>query len=108
MLCFLTTDASVDPPFLDTALRRAAGVSFNMVSIDGDTSPSDTMLMMANGLAGNTPILEGTGAAGVFQQALDRVCIYLAKRIARDGEGATRLIEVTVNSLMPQQQHGLW
>jgi len=102
MLCFLTTDASVDPPFLDTALRRAAGVSFNMVSIDGDTSPSDTMLIMANGLAGNTPILEGTGAAGVFQQALDRVCIYLAKRIARDGEGATRLIEVTVNGAVSQ------
>ncbi|HEY90802.1 MAG TPA: bifunctional glutamate N-acetyltransferase/amino-acid acetyltransferase ArgJ, partial [Dehalococcoidia bacterium] len=102
MLCFLTTDASVDPPFLDTALRRAAGVSFNMVSIDGDTSPSDTMLIMANGLAGNTPILEGTGAAGVFQQALDRVCIYLAKRMARDGEGATRLIEVTVNGAVSQ------
>ncbi len=97
MLCFLTTDASVDPSFLDTALRHAAGVSFNMVSVDGDTSPSDTMLMMANGLAGNTPILEGTEAAAIFQQALDQVCIYLAKRIARDGEGATRLIEVTVN-----------
>ena len=102
MLCFLTTDASVDPSFLDTALRRAAGVSFNMVSIDGDTSPSDTMLIMANGLAGNTPILEGTGAAGVFQQALDRVCIYLAKCIARDGEGATKLIEVTVNGAVSQ------
>ena len=102
MLCFLTTDASVDPSFLDTALRRAAGVSFNMVSIDGDTSPSDTMLIMANGLAGNTTILEGTGAAGVFQQALDRVCIYLAKCIARDGEGATKLIEVTVNGAVSQ------
>jgi len=102
MLCFLTTDASVDPSFLDTALRHAAGVSFNMVSVDGDTSPSDTMLMMANGLAGNIPILEGTEAAVIFQQALDQVCIYLAKRIARDGEGATRLIEVTVNGAASQ------
>jgi len=96
LLCFLTTDAAVNVDFLRLALRKAVDVSFNMVSIDGDTSPSDTVLIMANGLAGGEPIAQGSGQADVFQQALERVCIYLAKSIARDGEGATRLIEVNV------------
>ena len=97
MLCFLTTDAAVDLDFLKFALRKAADVSFNMVSIDGDTSPNDTVLIMANGLAGNKSISPGSGHADAFQQALDKVCIYLSKSIAGDGEGATHLIEVTVN-----------
>jgi len=79
------------------ALRKAVDVSFNMVSIDGDTSPNDMVLIMANGLAGNETILQDTNQAGAFQQALDQVCIYLAKRIAGDGEGASKLIEVTVS-----------
>jgi len=103
LLCFLTTDAVVGPDFLEQALRRAAGVSLNMVSIDGDTSPSDTMLIMANGMAGNDPIQAGTGAADAFQEALDQVCIWLAKSIARDGEGATKLIEVTVSGAVSQE-----
>lgn len=102
LLCFLTTDAAVEPPFLDLALRRAAAVSLNMVSVDGDTSPSDTMLIMANGLAGNEPLQDGTEGGTVFQEALDRVCIYLAKSVARDGEGATKLIEVTVSGAVSQ------
>ncbi len=97
MFCFLTTDAAVDLGFLRSALQKAADVSFNMISVDGDTSPSDTVLIMANGRAENEPISQGSGQAVTFQQALDRVCIYLAKSIARDGEGATKLIEVTVN-----------
>ncbi len=97
LLCFLTTDAAVDLDFLKLALRKAVDVSFNMVSIDGDTSPNDMVLIMANGLAGNETIYQGSAQADVFQQALDKVCIYLAKSIARDGEGATKLIEVTVN-----------
>ena len=97
MLCFLTTDAAVDIDFLKLALRRAADISFNMVSVDGDTSPNDTVLIMANGLAGNEPIAPGSQLAGAFQQTLDQVCIYLAKCIARDGEGASRLVEVTVS-----------
>jgi glutamate N-acetyltransferase/amino-acid N-acetyltransferase len=67
-----------------------------MVSVDGDTSPSDTVLLMANGLVKNPPIASGTASARLFQQALDRVCVHLAREIARDGEGATRLIEVRV------------
>ncbi len=97
MLCFLTTDAAVDIDFLKLALQRAVDISFNMVSIDGDTSPSDMVLMMANGLAGNGTISPGSQLADAFQQALDRVCLYLAKRVAADGEGASKLIEVTVS-----------
>lgn len=96
-LCFLTTDASVDIDFLRWALREAADVSFNMVSVDSDTSPNDTVLIMANGLGGNAPISSGTKEADTFQQALNQVCVHLAKAIARDGEGATKLIEVTVS-----------
>ena len=95
-LCFLTTDAAVGIDFLKSALRKAADISFNMVSIDGDTSTNDMVLIMANGLAGNEPILPGSRQADIFQQALDQVCLYLAKSIARDGEGASKLIEVTV------------
>ncbi len=97
MLCFLTTDAAIDLDFLKLALRKAADISFNMVSIDGDTSTNDIVLVMANGLAGNKTISQDSRQAGVFQQALDQVCIYLAKSIARDGEGANKLIEVTVS-----------
>ncbi len=97
MFCFLTTDAAVELGFLKSSLRKAVDVSFNMISVDGDTSPSDMVLIMANGLAGNKPISPGSGQADTFQQALDQVCIYLAKAITRDGEGATKLIEVTVN-----------
>jgi len=97
MLCFLTTDAAVELEFLKSALRRAVDTSFNMISVDGDTSPSDTVLIMANGLAGNVPITVGSQLADAFQPALEQVCIYLARAIAGDGEGATRLIEVTVS-----------
>jgi glutamate N-acetyltransferase/amino-acid N-acetyltransferase len=97
LLCFLTTDAAVDIGFLRHSLQKAVAVSFNMVSIDGDTSPNDMVLIMANGLAGSRLISEGSRSADTFQQALSKLCIYLAKGIARDGEGATKLIEVTVS-----------
>ena len=97
LLCFLTTDAAVELDFLKSALRKAVDASFNMVSIDGDTSPNDMVLIMANGMAENQPIPQDSRQAKAFQQALDRVCLYLAKCIARDGEGASRLIEVTVS-----------
>ncbi|MFC1908511.1 bifunctional glutamate N-acetyltransferase/amino-acid acetyltransferase ArgJ [Chloroflexota bacterium] len=97
MLCFLTTDASVEVSFLKYALRSAADISFNMLSIDGDTSTNDMMLVMANGLAGNETITEGSLQSDIFQQALNYVCVHLAKELARDGEGASKLIEVTVS-----------
>ena len=96
MLCFLTTDAAVDIAFLDKAFREAIDVSFNMVSVDGDTSTNDTALIMANGRAGGEMITGDSSFAGLFQEALQRLCIHLAREIARDGEGATKLITVTV------------
>jgi len=97
LLCLLATDAAVEPDFLKLALKRAGDVSFNMVSIDGDTSPNDMVLLMANGLAGGEVISEGSEYAGAFQQALEGVCVSLARSIAADGEGAGRLIEITVS-----------
>ncbi|MGE5618924.1 MAG: bifunctional glutamate N-acetyltransferase/amino-acid acetyltransferase ArgJ [Sphingomonadaceae bacterium] len=96
MFCFVTTDAAVDPAFLDAALRRSVDVSFNMISIDGDMSTNDTVLVLANGLAGKPSIAAGTPEAEAFEMALTEVCVRMAKAIAADGEGATRLIEVTV------------
>lgn len=96
MLSFITTDAAVSPAFLKKALREASAISFNMISVDGDTSPSDTLLCMANGLVKNDLITAKSPLADVFQKTLNNVCIYLAKEIARDGEGATKLIEVNV------------
>jgi glutamate N-acetyltransferase/amino-acid N-acetyltransferase len=89
LLCFLTTDAAVELDFARAALKKAVDISFNMISIDGDTSPNDMVLLLANGRAGRAP-------AEAFEQGLEKVCIYLAKCVAADGEGATRLIEVTV------------
>jgi glutamate N-acetyltransferase/amino-acid N-acetyltransferase len=94
MLCFIATDAVVSADFLQAALHKAVDGSFNMISIDGDTSPSDCVFLLANGLAGNEPIDLDNG--GTFQEALTAVCTHLAKSVARDGEGATKLIEVTV------------
>jgi len=97
LLCFLTTDAKIETAFLKQALQEAVAVSFNMVSIDGDTSTNDMVLIMANGLAGGGVIMQGSREAEVFQQALNQACIFLARAIARDGEGSTRLLEVTVS-----------
>jgi glutamate N-acetyltransferase/amino-acid N-acetyltransferase len=94
MLCFITTDAVVSADFLRAALHTAVDSSFNMISIDGDTSPSDCVLLLANGLANSELVDFDNGDA--FQQALNAVCTHLAKSVARDGEGATKLIEVTV------------
>ncbi|MDP2930973.1 MAG: bifunctional glutamate N-acetyltransferase/amino-acid acetyltransferase ArgJ [Chloroflexota bacterium] len=104
MLSFLTTDAAIELDFLKSALKKAAALSFNMVSVDGDTSTNDTLLIMANGLAGNRPIRHRSALAGIFQQVLNQVCTYLAKAVARDGEGATRLIEVTITGALTAAQ----
>ncbi len=94
MLSFVTTDAVVEPDFLNAALREVADDTFNMVTVDGDTSTNDTLLVLANGLAGNTPIGPGSRDAETFREALHHVCGHLSKELARDGEGATRLIIV--------------
>jgi len=96
MLAFLTTDAPVEAGYLQEALSAAVDRSFNLVSVDGDTSPSDTVLLFANGAAGGEAIAQGSPLAAEFEAALEALCIYLAKEIARDGEGATKLIEFRV------------
>lgn len=96
MLAFLTTDAPVDRAFQRRELRLAADRSFNLVSVDGDTSPSDTVLLFANGAAGGERIDDAGAMAPGFVEALNELCIHLAKEIARDAEGATRLMTITV------------
>jgi glutamate N-acetyltransferase/amino-acid N-acetyltransferase len=99
MLVFLTTDAPVQADFLRESLRQAADASFNMMTIDGDTSPNDMVLALANGAAsgpGDEAIGPGHRAAPLFQAALTQVCTHLARELARDGEGASKLIEVRV------------
>ena len=97
MLAFLTTDAPIAPEALQDHLRWAVDHSFNMVTVDGDTSTNDSVLLLANGAAGGTPITDPTADAGrAFGKALMTICTSLAKDIARDGEGATKLIEVEV------------
>ncbi|MDD5703779.1 MAG: bifunctional ornithine acetyltransferase/N-acetylglutamate synthase, partial [Dehalococcoidales bacterium] len=76
---------------------KAVDASFNMISVDGDTSTNDMVLILADGLADKGQVSPGTASGEAFQKALEEVCLYLAKCIARDGEGATRLIEVVVN-----------
>ena len=102
LLAFLTTDAVADAHFLQSALQKAVANSFNMVTIDGDTSPSDTVVLLANGMAGTATIRKSNGQ--IFQKALDEVCVYLAKCIARDGEGATKSIEVAVEGALTEAQ----
>ena len=94
LLSLLATDAKVESGFLHKALRSAVENSFNMITIDGDTSTNDMVSIMANGVANNELITEKNGR--VFQQALDTVCRFLACSIAADGEGATKMIEVSV------------
>ena len=96
MLCFIATDAAVESGFLQSALKATVDRTFNMVTVDGDTSTNDTVLALANGAAGNAPIRAETPEAELFQEALGEVCLTLTRMIARDGEGATKLIEVTV------------
>jgi glutamate N-acetyltransferase / amino-acid N-acetyltransferase len=100
LLSFIATDAAVDPDFLQLALRHAVDISFNMITVDGDTSTNDSVFLLANGLAKNELIDADSPDAGIFQKALEKVCLYLAKRIAGDGEGATKLIEVTVEGAL--------
>lgn len=96
MLAFITTDASVEPSFLQQALRRATDESFNMITVDGDTSTNDMVLVLANGYASNKQLTDDHPQAKLFYDALSLVMKDLAQKIARDGEGATKLLEVEV------------
>jgi glutamate N-acetyltransferase/amino-acid N-acetyltransferase len=97
MLCFITSDAAIAPDALDSCLRSAVGRSFHRLTVDGDTSTNDTVIVMANGQAGNPVIAAGSPACGIFAQALEALCVKLTRAMARDGEGATKLVTVAVS-----------
>ncbi len=96
MLCYLTTDAAIEHNWMQEEVRAAVMDSFNMVAIDGDMSTNDTCLLLANGLAGNQPMNARHPEAATFRQALRYMTQYLAREMARDGEGATHLMTVHV------------
>ncbi len=96
MLVFLTTDAAISPELLQKALSGDIAKTFNMISIDGDTSTNDMVVLLANGMAGNSEITQENEAFAAFMQALNTVSIALCRMIAGDGEGATKLLECKV------------
>jgi acetylglutamate kinase len=96
VLAFLTTDLAVTPPALQAAVSGAMRASFDMINVDGDMSTNDAVFAMANGLAGNAPIVEGTAEFAALAKAFDEICVDLARQIAEDGDGATKLLEVRV------------
>src|SRR6266568_1795493 len=96
MLAYITTDAAVEPGLMASMVKAVADQSFNQVTVDGDSSTNDTFLMLANGAAGNKPVGSGSPEAGVLQGAMLEVAQRLARSIARDGEGATKLLTVRV------------
>ena len=96
MLIFITTDAAISPAMLQKALSADVKDSFNMVSVDGDTSTNDMVCVLANGLAGNECIEQTGKDFNAFRKALNKVTTYLCRKIAGDGEGATKLLECKV------------
>lgn len=104
MLSFITTDAVISKKVLQKALSEDVEDTYNMISVDGDTSTNDTVLLLANGMAKNEKIKYGTAEYGKFAEALHLVNEYLAKKIAGDGEGATALFEVKVTGASTKKQ----
>lgn len=97
MLGFITTDAAVESSALKAALAEAVANSFNRITVDGDMSTNDTVVVLANGMAGNARLAAKSALFKIFQAALNHVCLELAKKIVRDGEGVTRFITVRLN-----------
>lgn len=103
MLIFVTTDAAITPEMLQKALSNDVKTSFNMISVDGDTSTNDMVSVLANGMAGNAEISASGAEYDTFCEALHHVTVKLSRMIAKDGEGATKLIECTVEGSKTQQ-----
>ena len=96
MLSFIITDAAIEPAYLQKAFRRAVESSFNAITVDGDMSTNDTCLILANGMAGNPVVTEGSAEGNAFAAILGDVLLSLAKQIVKDGEGATKFVEIRV------------
>ncbi len=103
MLCFITTDCAISPAMIKAALLETVRVSFNRISVDGDTSTNDTCCVLANGLAGNPEITEKGPDYDAFVTALKALCVSLARKMASDGEGARHLITCTVNGAKSEE-----
>lgn len=103
MLAFITTDVAIAGELLEKALRKVNYLTYNMVSVDGDTSTNDTLILMSSGLAKNSEIICEDKNYEIFENALYAVMMNLARETARDGEGATKLIECIVNSAPSEQ-----
>lgn len=97
MLSFIVSDAAIEPALLEKTFRRAVDTSFNAITVDGDMSTNDTCLIMANGMARNPEIKEGSPEAAAFEQLVSEVLLSLAKQIVRDGEGATKFVQIRVS-----------
>ncbi len=104
MLSVLTTDAPVEALFLQRVIKDAADRSFNMISIDGDSSTNDTLMVLANGAAGGAVLNEESEGATLFHKAVTELCVYLAKEVVRDGEGASKLFEVIVEGARNEKE----
>ena len=96
MLAFITTDAAIEKETLQKLLKESTNKSFNMITVDGDTSTNDTVIILANSLAGNEIITKESSSSKIFSEALNFVTSKLARMIVKDGEGATKLIEVNI------------
>jgi glutamate N-acetyltransferase/amino-acid N-acetyltransferase len=104
MLCFLITDIAVERKILDKILRDAVKESFNRITVDGDRSTNDTVLIMANGMLGNPLIIENSESYHIFKRALHKVTFQLSRLIVKDGEGATKLIEIEVKGAKSESE----
>lgn len=104
MLAFITTDANISHALLNKTLRRATGVSFNRITVDGDTSTNDMVIVLANRRARNGLLKEDSAAYSLFYGAFEHVLIILSKMIIKDGEGATKFVEVTVKGAQSKKE----
>jgi glutamate N-acetyltransferase/amino-acid N-acetyltransferase len=104
MLAFVTTDANITHPLLKKTLRRATEMSFNRITVDGDTSTNDMVLVLANRKAGNVLLKENSPSYTIFYKAFEHVLTVLSKMIVKDGEGATKFVEVTVNGALSRKE----
>jgi len=102
MLAFIATDAAVEKKTLQTALKTAVDNSFNSITVDGDTSTNDTVLILANGYAGNKKLRTPNSELRTFSEILEKVCLKLAHMIVMDGEGATKFLEIKVKGARKQ------
>ena len=104
ILAVLATDAPVETAFLQRTIKHAADRSFNMITIDGDTSTNDTLLILSNGAAGGALIHDESDEAALFRDAITQLCIHLAKEVVRDGEGASKLFQVTIEGASTEKE----